>query len=232
MTDLRFVIITLLACLLLVLIVMFTIFFRIAMGNRRKNAELEYMSLRSDELEEYRNELEQLKEQLISSINTGTVDIDYSAQSRKMCCQRYTGIPVADSLILCKINRCQELGIALTVNLKVRPPAYMEEKYITSLLCNLLDNAIDAASGTASPYVILTSREAKGQWVLEAVNSKNPCERPLENGMLSTKSVLSGHGLGSKIIDRIVSKYSGYIKRTDNEDSFRIFITLPQQYNR
>ena len=97
------------------------------------------------------------------------------------------------------------------------------------LLGNLLDNAIEAAvkadAGTKS--IVFESRIVKGQWVLSVANSKSSAERPLENQMQTTKPDAEGHGMGTQIIDKIVKKADGYVKRTDEGEYFKVLITMP-----
>ncbi len=73
----------------------------------------------------------------------------------------------------------------------------------------------------------LKSFKASGQWILEVTNSKPIDEAPLAGNMETIKEDKKNHGLGVKIVKRIVKKYRGVVNYRDYEDSFEVMIAIP-----
>ena len=140
---------------------------------------------------------------------------------------RITGNASVD-LILQRLDRlCQEKEISFTCHIGRIPDLPISDQQLASLLGNVLSNAIEAAEKVRGE-ILLKCRIMKGQWVLTVENSKPADEAPLENGMRTTKEH-GEHGLGTGIIDSIVTTADGYIKRTDNVETFRTFIAIPMK---
>lgn len=115
------------------------------------------------------------------------------------------------------------------------------ETDLVSLLYNLLDNAIEAASSEESPYINFQIKsqeinaydkapteglnsEKKLEILIE--NSKKSYVKPLENNFATTKDDKSVHGRGVGIIKEIVKKYHGDISWEDSGDSLITKITV------
>lgn len=142
---------------------------------------------------------------------------------------RITGNASVD-LILQRLDRlCQEKSVSFTCHIGRIPDLPISDQQLASLFGNVLSNAIEAAEKVGGD-VLLECRTMKGQWVLTVENSKPADEAPLENGMHTTKEH-GEHGLGTSIIDSIVAKADGYVKRKDNGERFRLFIAIPIEVN-
>ena len=140
---------------------------------------------------------------------------------------RITGNASVD-LILQRLDRlCQEKDVSFTCHIGRIPDLPISDQQLASLFGNVLSNAIEAAEKVRGE-VLFECRTMKGQWVLTVENSKPADEAPLEHGMRTTKEH-GEHGLGTGIIDSIVTKADGYIKRTDNVETFRTFIAIPMK---
>ncbi|MEG2111318.1 MAG: GHKL domain-containing protein [Anaerovoracaceae bacterium] len=147
-------------------------------------------------------------------------------------CQNFTsitiaGIPIVVAILMFKENICKDKKIKFSMNAQLINENLLSDDEYVGLLGNLLDNAIEAAIQTTTPWVSFSSIEAQGMWILRVGNSKPTELKPLENKMNTTKEDSTIHGLGTKIIDRIVNQKSGTIDRKDNEDSFEVFIAIP-----
>lgn len=90
------------------------------------------------------------------------------------------------------------------------------------MLGNLLDNAIEASVKTEHPWVALRSFMAGGQWVLRVSNAKPREETPLVRGMETTKEDKNNHGLGTRIIKKIVNQHQGVVDYKDYGDYFEV----------
>ena len=102
---------------------------------------------------------------------------------------------------------------------------------LTALFCNLLDNAVEAASKMTDSYIDLsvTYNEKASLTMLTMINSchKNPFSD--KTGKLTTtKQNRLRHGYGLKSIQRIVKKYHGNMQTYFDENSltFHTILTL------
>lgn len=105
---------------------------------------------------------------------------------------------------------------------------------ITALFCNLMDNAVEAATGFPASYIELyvNYKKEANLTVISLVNfcRTNPFSK--ETGELLTvdKNDLY-HGYGLKSIEKIVNKYNGDMKIYYDEDSlsFHTIIVLKEE---
>lgn len=136
--------------------------------------------------------------------------------------------------ILCRYKRqCDSSQISFHADIRHGTVDFIANNDLTSLFCNLLDNAVEAACGIPEAFLEITTgrREGTPFIVISIVNScrKNPFAD--SRGSLSShKPDKQGHGFGIKSIRKTVSKYHGDMQMYYNEDSltFHTIITLKQ----
>ena len=184
----------------------------------QKEAEDE-LSIQKKMLEDVRAEMERLKGPDVTDnrfADTGMIDL-------------ITGVAPVDRLLQKKQQQCQACGVEFTCRIGNWPAKALGSESMVRLLGNLLDNAIEAAlkADAGKKSIVLESRIVKGQWALSVTNSKSSADHPLENQMQTTKPDAEGHGMGTQIIDKIVRKADGSVKRTDEGDHFKVLITMP-----
>lgn len=110
---------------------------------------------------------------------------------------------------------------------------FIADADITSLFCNLLDNAMEAAGHVPDSFIEISvcKREKTPFIIITMINSsrKNPFDG--QNGKLATnKSDKHKHGFGIKSIQKVVAKYHGNMQMYYNQESltFHTVITLKQ----
>lgn len=136
--------------------------------------------------------------------------------------------------ILARYGRqCLEKHIAFHTDIRSGIINFIADTDITSLFCNLLDNAIEAAGRSPDSFIEISvcKREKTPFIVIAIINSsrKNPFDE--QNGKLATtKSNKHKHGFGIKSIRKIVAKYQGDMQMYYNQESltFHTVITLKQ----
>lgn len=102
-----------------------------------------------------------------------------------------------------------------------------------NLLANLLENAIDAAAeATIHPKeVILSTSIYGGIYRLEIMNTTNPIPYQILNELFQTYNMSTKgdehEGLGTYIIQQIVSKYKGKLDYSYDANQMTILVTLP-----
>lgn len=114
--------------------------------------------------------------------------------------------------VLCEINKIEFYTVVKTANLN-----YISSSDLSSLLNNMLDNALEAARKSKGKRIELSINRAQSFDVLTCTNS---CDvRPeAENHILkTTKEDKRFHGYGTKSMRKIVKKYNGTYKWDYNE---------------
>lgn len=143
----------------------------------------------------------------------------------------FTGNETVDALLFTKKKRCSELGIHFTLEIQAIPDGELSELLITSLLGNLLDNAIEAAaaSGHKAPRISVRSYIRKSVWIVKTENTKDIQARPLEVQMKTSKKEKKDHGIGLPILRQITNQYDGSLTFRDLEGSFEVqaMLVLP-----
>ncbi len=138
--------------------------------------------------------------------------------------------------ILARYGRnCLDKHIAFHADIRSGIIDFIADADITSLFCNLLDNAIEVAEHIPDSFIDVSAykREKTPFVVITIVNSsrKNPFNE--QNGILNTtKANKYKHGFGIKSIRKIVVKYHGDIQMYYNNATltFHTIITLKQYW--
>ena len=149
--------------------------------------------------------------------------------------------------ILCRYKKqCLTLHISFLTDIRSSVVDFMAENDITSLFCNLLDNAVEACQDIPDAYIEITAwkREKTPFVVITVINScrndpfssltQGNSRRASHIGLMpdiprpSSKSDGQRHGFGLKSIRKTVDKYHGDIQMyyKDDAPAFHTIITL------
>lgn len=130
-------------------------------------------------------------------------------------------------------RQCLDRHIAFHADIRSGIIDFMTDADITSLFCNLLDNAVEAAGHSPDSFIEINvcKREKTPFVIITMINSsrKNPFET--QNGRLpAMKSGRSGHGFGIRSIRKTVARYHGNMQMYYNQESltFHTVIALKQ----
>lgn len=129
-------------------------------------------------------------------------------------------------LIISKYSRlCESKNIQFDIDVKTANLSYIDDVDLSTLMNNILDNAIEAAEKSNSKFVqlYLFSKNA----MYDGLLIKNSCDFALINkdGILkTTKNNKSFHGFGTKSIKNIIKKYDAIYDWKYDEKS-KIFET-------
>ena len=144
---------------------------------------------------------------------------------------RYTDNYVLNLILARYDSVCREKGVNLYIDAQSGRLEFLSYTEITSLICNLMDNAIEGAAKTEKPFVQLkVDYIAKYKTSLIAV--VNSCGRAPGRGKngeyITTKQGMGFHGTGQRSIKKIVDKYSGTCRSSYDEEmgEFSVNITL------
>ena len=134
-----------------------------------------------------------------------------------------------DNLILAILESkrmfAQHLGIHTDYKIFLPESSNIQSSDLSSVLFNILDNAIEAcrSSESAEPYLSLSLTTSKGFLSILVRNSKNP-QTVFDH--TTTKKDSLNHGLGLSIIEDICHKYDGSWQWNDCGNTFESVILL------
>ena len=149
-----------------------------------------------------------------------------------------SGNQILDIIINGKLGISVEKGINVEIVRSQAPDKLpISDDRLCSLITNILDNAITAASSSAieKPYIKLDFHCKNNNFIFSCENSMNPEEcRYAKNSCLSKsdselkqKTPVSSHGYGLKIIKRIMSNYNDMLSIAAEGNVFKLSIILP-----
>lgn len=134
--------------------------------------------------------------------------------------------------ILCRYKRqCQEKQIVFRTDIRSNTTNFIADNDLTSLFCNLLDNAFESAEKMPDSYIELnvSNRKNSPLTVLTMINS---CRRNPFSGnskqLPTTKPNKRMHGYGLKSVRRVIEKYDGDMQMYYDEEtvSFHTIIAI------
>ena len=125
--------------------------------------------------------------------------------------------------ILCRYKKvCNDLHIAFHADIRSNTTAFLSDSDVTSLFCNLLDNAVEASQRIKASYIEIsaTQREHTPFIIITMINSC-ACNPFSPNGeLISSKPDPQAHGFGIKSIEKIVHNYNGNMQMYYDEETF------------
>ena len=98
---------------------------------------------------------------------------------------------------------CKDKGLDFSVNIKTSNLDFIDDADLTSLICNVMDNAVEAAAESREKRIELNINKSNGFDLLKCVNTCGRVPDVSESGPGSL------HGNGLKIIRRVSKKYGG-----------------------
>lgn len=130
-------------------------------------------------------------------------------------------------------RQCLDRHIAFHADIRSGIIDFIADADITSLFCNLLDNAMEAAGYSPDSFIDISvcKREKTPFIIITIINSsrKNPFEES-DGRLATTKPNKRKHGFGIKSIRKTVAKYHGDMQMYYNQESltFHTVITLKE----
>lgn len=136
--------------------------------------------------------------------------------------------------ILCRYKKvCNDLHIAFHADIRSNTTTFLSDSDVTSLFCNMLDNAVEASNHIKDSYIEITAAQRKHTpfVIITIINScaGNPFS---PNGeLVSSKQNPQAHGLGIKSIEKIIHNYNGNIQMYYDEETstFHTIIMLKKK---
>jgi len=108
---------------------------------------------------------------------------------------------------------CKKNNISFTININNANVDFMKEHDITSLLDNLLENAVEAAIQTNERFIDFSIVTRNSNFVIIKISNSCANKPKYKNGaLISSKNSKDMHGIGTRSIRRVVTKYHGNLE--------------------
>jgi signal transduction histidine kinase len=136
--------------------------------------------------------------------------------------------------ILCRYQRqCNDKHIIFHTDIRSGSVQNIYHHDLTSLFCNLLDNAVESAENIPDSFIELTVQKKENSpfIIIVVINSSPNAPVYDQEGLpISHKSSKERHGFGIKSIKKVVKQYHGDLQMYYDSDSstFHTIITLKQ----
>ncbi len=142
-----------------------------------------------------------------------------------------TGNSIIDTIVAFKATVCENKNIAFEYKLDVLPELKIDYADISSVISNLIDNAVEAAEKTEKPYILLKIHTHGSYTNIFVKNTYNGNIHTTEqhNILATTKDDTCFHGYGTQIIKEIAEKYDGNYSWKESADFFITNVLL--KYN-
>ena len=165
-----------------------------------------------------RNEYEKIRELYQQSVETLTEEDNLSK----------TGNVTFDTIVNYKAAVAQKNHINVKLDTMIPYDMKLEDVDLYSLLGNLFDNAIEAASKVdiEEREIKLLAKMSGNNLYLEMENPYTGNLRKQGQNYLTTKGDKNEHGLGLRIVENIINRHSGQMIIDDKENYFRIKVLL------
>lgn len=143
--------------------------------------------------------------------------------------KKYSDHKLVNAIVTRYAEVCRLSGIDFFCDIRSVDLSFIADDNLTSILDNILENAVESASNSEAKKIDLTVNEANKNFVV--ITAENSCsEKPTRvNGELtSTKKQGGLHGFGIKSIRRIAKEYKGkvYFSFDDKRMIFTITVVL------
>lgn len=141
----------------------------------------------------------------------------------------YTYVNVGNSLlsyiINSKLSMAKEQGIEIKAEIENLPFSYMDSVDFSSLLNNMLDNAVNGALESEGKKLEVNIVSEKG---FDVITVKNSIDGSVlkDNPELATSKEEPGHGYGMKQMKAVTEKYEGNIDIYEKDGMFIVRVML------
>ena len=238
--------------IILALILMFAIlFYRV---NRQREMELEIAKLKQDQAEILERDYQALRrtyadnaklyhdlhnhiEAIYQCLTGGDIQeaVRYCEELRtpvrEISQTIWTGDKAIDYLISSKMALAEQAQIKTKVNIEYPHNTNIRSVDLTTILGNLLDNALEAAGAAPDElrFLNLTIRRINAMLIIKVENGYSNV--PTENGgeLETTKKDKTAHGWGLKSVQTAADRYDGTITTDYKDGVFQSVVTLTFQ---
>ena len=139
-----------------------------------------------------------------------------------------SGNVMVDAILNSKLSLAKSRNISINAKAVVPKDISVSEIDLCVIIGNLLDNAIEACLGIAEKdkrFIRVYMDLKRSDLYISVTNSSGGETKKQGGKYVSGKG--ESHGFGLMRVDKIVDKYSGYIKHNDEDGAFTSEVMLP-----
>jgi two-component system sensor histidine kinase AgrC len=141
---------------------------------------------------------------------------------------QYSKNSVVNAIIIRYAEICKSRNIKLNVDIRNCNFDFFEKYELTTILCNLLENAVEAAKGVEKSFIDISIDMTEHQKMLVAIIRNSSNHSPnigKDDKIMSSKRDNMHHGIGLKSVEKTLKKYNGQIQ-FKYDDSLKVFSTI------
>ncbi len=138
-----------------------------------------------------------------------------------------TGNSVMNYIINSKLENAHRKGIEFKAEIENLPFEKMGSVDFSSLLSNILDNAVEASEKTESKFIYVAILKKRAYDTILVKNSIDTSVLEKNPELLSSKKDNEQHGYGVKQIKAIAEKYDGIVDIYEENNMFCVNIMIP-----
>lgn len=136
----------------------------------------------------------------------------------------YSDNMLVDAILQNLAHRCEEAGIEFFAEVPIGSEIPLADYELCTVLCNLADNAFEAASKCTENRFISFTGSRRVKWLtVTAENSYDGVLLTDKSGIVTRKSDRASHGLGLKSIRAIVEAVPGANVRIEPDPEEKVF---------
>ena len=143
----------------------------------------------------------------------------------------WTGDKAIDYLISSKIALAEQEQIRTKVNIEYPHNTNIRSVDLTTILGNLLDNALEAAKTAPDKvrFLNLTIRRINAMLIIKVENGYGHAPKQESGNLITSKADKASHGWGLKSVQAATDRYDGTITTDYENGVFRSVVTLSFQ---
>ena len=119
-----------------------------------------------------------------------------------------------------------DAGISFVADVRLPEHLNIENIDLCSILQNLLDNAIDASKKEEVKDIHIKMCQQKNYLSITIKNRSSADVLKTNPGLLTTKADKKAHGIGTRIVKKLVDKYDGAIDYSMDSGYFVVSVLL------
>ena len=142
-----------------------------------------------------------------------------------------TNNPLLDALLSKEYRKAVQKGVMLQFDLCDLKWFPLRTADLVTVMCNLLDNAVEAAASASPPQITLRIKQMEGEYLV-SVRNRVKRDLVLDAGTLpSSTKAESGHGMGLANVCGVLERCGGTYTISCKDRWFCFTFTLPAEYN-
>lgn len=179
-------------------------------------------ALRHDQRHHDRMVLEFLEAGRVEEAKRYLGALDESMHAERL--MSWCGNPLLDAQLRIAWRSCRLKGIDFKIVVNLPRKNYLNDIDFVSVVGNLLENAIEAASKCDSPYVSIYSTVSNGRLLMEIKNTFSGDVKWIGGNLETTKD---GGGIGLRSVRNILSRHKGLLRQETEGNTFISRVILP-----